>query len=398
MEITDVSKIPQDLKMYGGMSCKKIAIVIDGIRYLMKFPGNLKSRNMKNIVLSYSNGPVCEYIGSHIYDLLGIPVHETVLAKRNQKLVVLCKDFVGKGQELFEFSKIKVSFEPVLINSDGEETDGQGSDLSETLLVLNHHPVFKGLQNVLDRFWDIFIVDAFIGNPDRNNGNWGVISDGDKVTMAPVYDNGNCLNDKWDEDKMKYFLSDKSLFEAEAYKGKVCYYTGKNGKKINPFNLIASGKYTGCTKALERIVSKIELGQIFRMIEEIPVLTDIQVCYYEEILKARAGYLADLSAKVSGKNYKVTAIAKNALKGNKKLTKLTIGANVKKIGANAFKGCSKLKNIVVKTKKLTKSKVGSNAFKGINAKATIKVPKAKVKAYKKIVKAKGAGKNVNVKK
>ena len=104
------------------------------------------------------------------------------------------------------------------------------------------------------------------------------------------------------------------------------------------------------------------------------------------------------TVKVSGKSYKVTTIAKNALKGNKKLTKLTIGANVKKIGANAFRGCSKLKSIIVKTKKLTKSKVGANAFKGINAKATVKVPKAKVKAYKKIVKAKGAGKNVKVKK
>ena len=104
------------------------------------------------------------------------------------------------------------------------------------------------------------------------------------------------------------------------------------------------------------------------------------------------------TVKVSGKSYKVTTIAKNALKGNKKLTKLTIGANVTKIGANAFRGCSKLKSIIVKTKKLTKSKVGSNAFKGINAKATVKVPKAKVKAYKKIVKAKGAGKNVKVKK
>ena len=104
------------------------------------------------------------------------------------------------------------------------------------------------------------------------------------------------------------------------------------------------------------------------------------------------------TVKVSGKKYKVTSIAKNAIKGNKKLTKLTIGANVKKIGANAFKGCSKLKSITVKTKKLTKSKVGNNAFKGINAKATIKVPKAKVKAYKKIVQAKGAGKSVKVKK
>ncbi len=104
------------------------------------------------------------------------------------------------------------------------------------------------------------------------------------------------------------------------------------------------------------------------------------------------------TVKISGKSYKVTVVAKNALKGNKKLTKLTIGANIKKIGANAFKGCSKLKNVTIKTKKLTKSKVGNNAFKGINAKATIKVPKAKVKAYKKIVQAKGAGKSVKVKK
>ncbi len=104
------------------------------------------------------------------------------------------------------------------------------------------------------------------------------------------------------------------------------------------------------------------------------------------------------TVKVSGKNYKVTTIAKNAFKGNKKLKKVTIGANINKIGANAFKGCGKLKSIIIKTKKLTAKKVGNNAFKGINKKATIKVPKAKVKAYKKIVKAKGAGKNVKVKK
>ncbi len=78
MEIIDVSGIPQDLKVYGGMSCKKkIAVIVNGIRYLVKFPGNLKSRNIKNTVLGYSNSPVCEYIGSHIYSLFGISVHET---------------------------------------------------------------------------------------------------------------------------------------------------------------------------------------------------------------------------------------------------------------------------------------------------------------------------------
>lgn len=104
------------------------------------------------------------------------------------------------------------------------------------------------------------------------------------------------------------------------------------------------------------------------------------------------------TVKISGKNYKVTTIAKNAFKGNKKLTKVTIGKNVNKIGVSAFQNCSKLKSIVIKSTKLTAKKVGKNAFKGINKKATFKVPKSKVKAYKKIVKAKGAGKNVKVKK
>ena len=104
------------------------------------------------------------------------------------------------------------------------------------------------------------------------------------------------------------------------------------------------------------------------------------------------------AVKVGGKKFQVTSIANNALKGNKKITKLTIGANINKIGKNAFNGCSSLKSITIKSKKLTAKKTGKNAFKGINKKAVIKVPKAKIKAYKKIVKAKGAPKTVKTKK
>ena len=41
-------------------------------------------------------------------------------------------------------------------------------------------------------------------------------------------------------------------------------------------------------------------------------------------------------------------------------------------------------------------KVGKNAFKGINNNAIIKVPKKKIKSYKRIIKAAGAGKNIIV--
>ena len=62
---------------------------------------------------------------------------------------------------------------------------------------------------------------------------------------------------------------------------------------------------------------------------------------------------------------------------------MTIGKNVKKIGANAFSGDSKLKTISIKG--AVKS-VGKDAFKGINKKATITIKASKAN-YKKAVKA-----------
>ena len=88
--------------------------------------------------------------------------------------------------------------------------------------------------------------------------------------------------------------------------------------------------------------------------------------------------------KLNGKKYKVTSIAANAFKGNKKITKVTIGKNVRSIGKKAFFGCKKLKSVKIKSKKL---KVGKKAFyrKG-GKKLTIKVPKKLKKKYKKAFK------------
>lgn len=94
--------------------------------------------------------------------------------------------------------------------------------------------------------------------------------------------------------------------------------------------------------------------------------------------------------------YKVTAIGNNAFKSNKNLLKVEIGKNINSIGENAFSSCKNLKNIVIKSNKLTAGSVGKNAFKGINSNVIIKVPKKKINAYKKIIKAAGAGKNIIV--
>lgn len=148
--------------------------------------------------------------------------------------------------------------------------------------------------------------------------------------------------------------------------------------------------------------------------------------------------------RVDGNTYTITSIAKAAFKNNQKITKVTIGSNIKTIGAEAFSGCKKLKtvklgknitdigdkafyncgkitsitipskvnkigkkafynckklkNITIKTSKLTSKKVGSKAFTGINSKAVIKVPKNKLSAYKKLLRKKGVGKKTIIKK
>ncbi len=100
----------------------------------------------------------------------------------------------------------------------------------------------------------------------------------------------------------------------------------------------------------------------------------------------------------NGITYKVTSIAANAFKNNKSVTKVVIGKNISNIGKNAFKGCSKLKTITIKSSKLTNKNVGAKAFAGIHAKATVKVPKAKLANYKKLLKKKGlTGKKQKVK-
>ncbi len=96
---------------------------------------------------------------------------------------------------------------------------------------------------------------------------------------------------------------------------------------------------------------------------------------------------------VNGVKAKVTAIDKNAFKkAKKKLTKVVISANVTTIGKKAFAGCKKLKKITIKSKKLRS--VGKKAFKGISKNAVIKVPKAKKKAYTKLLKNKGQARSV----
>ena len=132
--------------------------------------------------------------------------------------------------------------------------------------------------------------------------------------------------------------------------------------------------------------SKTKVGDAYYKVTSAKKLT---AEYVTPISKTCTSATIPKTVKIGKKTYKVTGIAENAFKGCSKLTKVTIGKNVGKIGKKAFYGCKNLKAIKINTTKLTKKSVGSKAFAKINAKVIITVPQSKRTEYNEILRASG---------
>lgn len=92
---------------YGGNAGRKICIEMDGSRWMVKFPE--PTAGMRGRVASYATSPLSEWLGSHIYESLGIDTHETVLGYCEGRLVCACRDFAWPNKRLVEFHDMKRS-------------------------------------------------------------------------------------------------------------------------------------------------------------------------------------------------------------------------------------------------------------------------------------------------
>lgn len=190
--------------LYGGSAGDKEGVIIDGEKWIIKYPKNTK--DMRGVSIPYTTSPQNEYIGSHIFSILGIPAHETRLGTRNGKIVVACKDFLGDADRLGEYRQLRNTYRSELANElDTSEFASSSSDhfvsLEEVMIHIRENPIISNVNGISDFFWDMFIVDALINNNDRNSGNWGIIKSPEGWHVAPVFDNGNCFINKMSPEK-----------------------------------------------------------------------------------------------------------------------------------------------------------------------------------------------------
>ena len=279
----DITNATWRSNRFGG-SERKRTLIYDGNTYMVKFPDPVRST--KKTSLSYINNQFSEHIGCSIFRHLGIPAQETFLAtcidpmNKMEKIVVACKLFCQNGEgNLVEFSKF-------LLN-DTDSTSRRTTTVEDVMDVLDHSPLRLDREKIKDYFWDMFVVDAFIGNGDRHLDNWGLIemTDG-TLSPAPIYDCGSSLSPLKSDEKKRELLADGNEFKQEEYNLNSVYRM--NNKRVL-YHEIFKNPPDDLHRAIQRIVPRIKTAsaQIDRLINSTEGLSDISKEYMKKSLLLR---------------------------------------------------------------------------------------------------------------
>ena len=267
----DYSKYEKTPVMFSGAE-KKFEIIIDGHRYIVKFQKN------SEVGLNYNY--VSEYLGSHIFQSIGILVQETFLGTYDGKNVVVMKNFLEPEDALVAFNGVGESS----LERDKELYQYTYEDITAMLM---ENMKSTNVAETIERFWDMFIVDALIGNFDRHGGNWGFIKRDNKYRIAPVYDNGSSLYPKLNTDeKIAEVLASQEEIDKRIYQFPTSHIKVKN-KKSSYFEVISSLQFEACNDALKRIVPRIDLERINRIIDEIEGISELRKQFYKTMLQQR---------------------------------------------------------------------------------------------------------------
>ena len=280
------TNLPTKKKAYGGANGSKLSVVYKGELYMLKLPMHA----LKNPNLSYTNSCTSEFLGCHIFNMLGVRAQETLLGEYEYhgkvRTVVACKDFTSPQTTIVDFASVKNQ----IIDS---ASNGYGTELSDILDTIQRQTAVDP-KKLEEHFWNMFVIDSFIGNWDRHNGNWGFLynQETDDMEIAPIFDCGSALFPQIDDELIGKVLSSKAEMSARVYDMPTSAIL-INGKRGNYYQMITSLKYEGCNDAIMRIVPKIDLNAICLLIDSVEQLSQLQREFLKKILKLRKELILD---------------------------------------------------------------------------------------------------------
>ena len=267
----DYSKYPDGGRFYSGAERKK-SIIINGNAYLVKFQKNSREG------LRFNH--ISEFLGSHIFSFLGLEAQETQLGLYNEENVVVIKDFLGEDE-------VFVPFNGVGDSSLEQNKEKYQYSYEDIIKMLKENVKLTDVEQTMEQFWDMFVVDALIANFDRHGSNWGFIKKNNQYRLSPVFDNGSGLFPQLNTDeKIAAVLNDQKEIEQRIYKfptSQIKY----QGKKSSYYEIISSLAFEECNKALARIAEKVDLKKMNKLIDTVEGISDIRKEFYKTILEQR---------------------------------------------------------------------------------------------------------------
>lgn len=294
---------------YAGRAGEKRGIIYNNELWFLKFPKNTIGMN-RVTGLSYVTSPLSEYIGSHIYEILGYDVHKTILGicndgKRN-KVVCACKDFINddKNELLIPYTALRNDTNPLIMDRN-DDSFASASNINEIEFQLKHNTVLSKIKNAKDRFWDVVLIDMLINNNDRNEDNWGIIKykKEDSYKLSPIYDCGNSFYGKTSDERIADIMSSEEKLMSSSLNG-ITAYEDDNEKRISNLDIIKYVKKNNpdsITRVLKIVNDNLE--QIKGFINNIPydyndivIMSEIRKKYYIKTLEIRLSKLKEESA------------------------------------------------------------------------------------------------------
>lgn len=281
------TKATEEFNNYKG-SEKKKTLILDGKKYLVKFPDPIREKN-RNI--SYINNSFSEYIGSNIFKMAGFETQNTILGiyeyNGKEKIVCACEDFTDNTHVLYEFENLALSTNP------DKKIETELSDIME---VLEESKNLINPKEIKQKFWDMFLIDALIGNTDRHNGNWGFILNKEtgRINFSPIYDCGSCLNPMIEDEKIE--VIDKTELKNLAINTYSCLK--ENGKKINYMSYINDMISSECNEAIIRIFNNIKIDEINAFIDEIECISKARKDFYKVLINKRFEIIKNIYTKL----------------------------------------------------------------------------------------------------
>lgn len=267
----DYSRYPDGNRYYSGAERKK-SILINEKPYLVKFQKNSREG------LRFNH--ISEYLGSHIFTLLGIETQETFLGTYKSENVVAIQDFLGEDEVFVPFNGVRDSS----LEQDKEKYQYSYEDIIE---MLQDNVKLTDVEQTIDLFWDMFIIDALIANFDRHGSNWGFIKKDNKYRLSPIFDNGSSLFPQLNTDeKIEAVLDNQEEIDMRIYKFPTLQVKYK-GKKSSYYEIISSLEFEECNNALVRIVERIDLKKINKLIDSMENISKKRNEFYKTILEQR---------------------------------------------------------------------------------------------------------------